>query len=108
MSPSTKQIARHRVQILFEQAVQVHKSDPELARRYVATARKVAMAARYRLPLEYKRMVCKKCNLLLVPGYSCRVRIKPQRETHVVVTCLGCGGLKRFPLQLKRSENKIE
>ncbi|MCW4005068.1 MAG: hypothetical protein NWF04_00505 [Candidatus Bathyarchaeota archaeon] len=108
MGPNTKYIARRRVQVLLEQAVTVHKENPELARRYVSGARKVAMAARLRLPPDYKRMICKKCNLLLVPGYSCRVRIKPRREPHVVVTCLGCGGLKRFPLKPKRSENKDE
>ena len=100
MNSTAKQIARERIQILFQQALRTYKTDPRLAQSYVGTARKIAMAARTRLPAAYSRRICKKCNTLLVPGESSRVRIKPTRETHLVVTCLKCGSRKRIPLRL--------
>jgi ribonuclease P protein subunit RPR2 len=106
MNIAAKQIARRRVTILFQQATNTYKTNPELAKTYLATARKIAMAARMRLPVAYKRRLCKKCNSLLVPGVSSRVRIKPTREPHVVVTCLVCGDISRFPLRNKNKEKK--
>lgn len=108
MDSAAKQIARQRVQILFQQATCVNKSNPELAQRYVASARKIAMAARIRLPAHYKRQICKNCNALLVPGRNSRVRIKPRRETHVVVTCLSCGAQTRYPTKTKKEKMKLE
>ncbi|MCW4018879.1 MAG: ribonuclease P protein component 4 [Candidatus Bathyarchaeota archaeon] len=104
MNYTAKQIAKKRIQILLQQATQVHKTNPALARSYVWSARKIAMAVRIRLPSEYKRQICKKCNTLLVPGESSRVRVRPQREPHVVVTCLHCGNQTRIPLKLKNKE----
>jgi ribonuclease P protein subunit RPR2 len=108
MNSTAKQIARQRVQALFQQATRINKANPQLAQRYIATARKIAMAARMRLPASFKRQICKNCNALLVPGYSCRVRVKPRRETHVVVTCLSCGSQTRFPVKAKKEKMKLE
>jgi ribonuclease P protein subunit RPR2 len=99
MNSATKQIARQRFQILFQQAKLVNKTNPQLAQRYITVARKIAMSARMRFPVVYRRQICKECNALLVPGESCRVRIKPRREPHVVVTCLNCGNQTRIPIK---------
>jgi ribonuclease P protein subunit RPR2 len=107
MNSTAKQIAKQRVQILFHQAKLTYKTNPQLAQRYIATARKIAMAAQMRLPARYKRQICKNCYALLVPGESSRVRIKPRREPHVVITCLKCGHQTRIPLRVKKKE-KIE
>lgn len=64
------------------------------------------MAAKIRLPVMYRRQICKKCNSLLVVGDNCRVRIKQRREPHVVVTCLNCGSQTRIPIRKKKGENK--
>src|ERR1700690_2375300 len=97
-----KLIARQRIQILFEQAKKVSRADPKLASQYVLSARKIAMAARIRMPLEFRRETCKECNALFVHGVNCRVRIKQKREPHVVVTCLNCGNQTRIPLKEKQ------
>jgi len=102
---NVKQIAQQRIQILFEQAKKVRKSDPKLAAQYVSSARKIAMAAKTRLPIEFRRETCKECNSLFVQGINCRVRIKQKREPHVVVTCLNCGNQTRMLLK-KKMENK--
>ena len=104
MNSTAKQIARQRVQVLFQQATRTYKANPQLTQSYICIARKIAMAARMRLPTAYKRRICKNCNTLLVPGESSRVRIKPTREPHIVVTCLRCGVQTRFPIKVKNKE----
>jgi len=108
MDSTTKQIAKHRIQILFQQAEEARRENPQLASRYVEVARKIAMAAKIRLPTYYKRRICRNCNALLVPGGNCRVRVKQRREPHLVVTCLACGHQARMLLRKKKGGNKVE
>ena len=103
-----KQIARQRIQILFDQGKKIYKTDPQLAAQYIKSARRIAMAARIRLPLEFRRQTCKNCNTLLVQSVNCRVRIKQKREPHVVVTCLNCGNQTRILLSKKKEQKKLE
>ena len=105
---NVKQIARQRIQILFEQAKKVGRSNPKLAMQYVLSARKIAMAAKVRMPIEFRRETCKECNSLFVQGVNCRVRIKQKREPHVVVTCLNCGNQTRIPLKEKQEYKELE
>lgn len=106
MKSNAKQIARQRIKILFEQAKKVYPDNPQLSSRYIATARKIAMAAKIPLPTMYKRQICKKCNTLLVQGDNCRVRIRQKREPHMVITCLTCEHKTRIPLKKKKEENQ--
>jgi len=106
MKSNTKQIAKQRLQILFNQAKKVYSHNPQLSSRYITTARKIAMAAKISLPTEIKRQICKKCNTLLVQGDNCRVRIRQKREPHVVITCLNCGSKTRIPLKKKLGEKQ--
>ena len=105
---SIKQIARRRIEVLFEQAKQIAKSNPKLASDYVGSARRIAMAARIRLPVEFKRQTCRKCNALFVHSVNCRVRVKQKREPHVVITCLTCGNQTRMMLRKKKETIKVE
>jgi len=108
MNFTTKQIAEQRIWVLFQQAESVYRANPQLSSRYIETARKIAMAARIRLPMKHRRRICKNCNTLLVPGDNCRVRIKQKREPHVVTTCLNCGAQTRILLRKKKEQNKLE
>jgi len=65
------------------------------------------MAAKVRLPVEFRRGTCKDCNALFVHGVNCRVRVKQKREPHVVVTCLNCGKQTRYRLN-KKVEKSVE
>ena len=105
---SVKQIARQRIQTLFDEAKNVSKSDPKLAMQYVRSARRIAMAARIRVPVDFRRQTCKNCNALLVQGYNCRVRVKQKREPHVVITCLNCGNQTRILLRKKKEQKELE
>ena len=108
MKSASKQIAQQRIQILFQQAKKVYRANPQLSSRYIEHARKIAMAAKIRLPTVYRRQICKNCNMLLVPGDNCRVRIKQKRESHVVVTCLNCGYRTRILLRKKKEKQRLE
>jgi ribonuclease P protein subunit RPR2 len=108
MKSAAKQIARQRIQVLFQQAKKVYPDNPQLSSRYVETARKIAMAAKIRLPTVYRRQICKNCHMLLVQGANCRVRIKQKREPHVVVTCLNCGYQTRMLLRKKKEKQRLE
>ena len=101
-------MAKQRINILFEQANQVYKANPELSSRYLVMARKIAMAAKIRLPIDFRRRTCKNCNSLLMHGENCRVRVRQKREPHVVITCLKCGWQTRIPLRQKKEKKEIE
>lgn len=104
---SVKEIAYQRIEILFSQAKVVAKANSKLASDYVGSARRIAMAAKVRLPVEFRRGTCKECNALFMHGVNCRVRIKQKREPHVVVTCLNCGKQTRYMLK-KKVQKSIE
>jgi len=106
MDTATKRIAMQRVQTLFRLAKETFHEDPSLAQRYVDMARKIAMAAKVRLPKEYRRQVCRYCKGFILPGVNCRVRIKQRREPHLVITCLNCGKQMRIPLRKRKERSK--
>jgi len=96
---SEKEIARERVEHLFELAKEVFSQNPVLAKRYVFLARKIGMRYKVRIPLQYRRLICRHCKSFILPGVNCRVRIKQRREPHVVITCLECDGKMRVLLK---------
>jgi ribonuclease P protein subunit RPR2 len=106
LNVDTRQIARRRIHTLFDLAREIIHDDPGLAQHYVDTARKIAMATRVRIPDEYRRQVCKHCKGFMVPGVTCRVRLKQKRQPHVVITCLRCGGQTRIPLAKRKQQVK--
>ena len=87
-------IARERIVYLFELARAELSNDPAKSERYVSLARKMGMRNRVSIPSELKRDLCRNCGSLLVPGKNSRIRLK---DGCVVVTCLVCGGIKRYP-----------
>ncbi|MCJ7506864.1 ribonuclease P [Candidatus Bathyarchaeota archaeon] len=99
---SFAQIAEERIELLYRFAREVFGTHPSLAKRYVEIARRIGMRCRVRIPRELKRFTCKGCGSLLVPGTNCRVRIKPDRGTILIMTCLSCGKLKRYPMARER------
>jgi ribonuclease P protein subunit RPR2 len=92
-----RHIAEERVDLLLRLAKDAVRSDPSLSKRYVELAQRIAMRSGVRLGPERKQFICKNCKSLLVPGVNCRVRVRAEHGTHVVVTCLECGSTKRYP-----------
>jgi ribonuclease P protein subunit RPR2 len=102
---NVRSIARQRVQTLFSLAEESLEEDPVLAQQYVDTARRIAMAAKIRLPRQHRRQICRHCKRFILPGVNCRVRIKQLREPHIVTTCLNCG--KQMRIRLSKKDGKL-
>lgn len=92
-----REIARERMEILFNLAKATFKIDSTLSKRYIQLMKKVGMKAKVRIPKEWKLFICKGCGSLLVPGKNCRVRVRSEGGTRSVIACLDCGALKRIP-----------
>jgi len=90
-------LAEERIDLLYKFAREAFGEDPPLANRYVEIARRIGMRCEVRIPRELKQFTCKGCRGLLVPGANCRVRIRSDKGTTVVMTCLKCGRVKRYP-----------
>jgi ribonuclease P protein subunit RPR2 len=106
MDPSTKRIAIQRIHVLFSLAKETFHENPSLAQCYVDIARRIAMAARVRLPKEYRRQICRHCKSFILSGVNCRVRVRQRREPHVVITCLNCGKQTRLPMKKKEEKSR--
>jgi len=96
-----RRVALERIHILFGRAREVFGCQPVFAQRYVDLARRVGMRYKVRIPSEFRMMVCRHCKGFILPGRNCTVRIRPEREPHVVITCLRCGGRMRIPFKRK-------
>ena len=94
-------IALERIRILFHRAQDVCNLEPELSQHYVELARKLSMRYKVTMPIELRRMICRQCKRFILPGKTCRIRIRQKREPHVVITCLICGEHMRVPLRKK-------
>jgi ribonuclease P protein subunit RPR2 len=103
----TKQTALNRIHVLFRLARETIHENPELAQRYVDIARRISMTTKVRLPVEFRRQVCRHCKGFVLPGANCRVRIQRRPEPHLVVTCLLCGESARFPLKSRRKAKHV-
>ncbi|MFW9910930.1 MAG: ribonuclease P [Candidatus Thorarchaeota archaeon] len=91
-----KRLARARIEILWEQASEIARTDREGARRRMQIAARVAQRARIKVPKDVKRRVCRQCGIVLIPGESCRVRMRNNRAKHLTVTCTACGNITRY------------
>jgi ribonuclease P protein subunit RPR2 len=87
-----KKQALDEIDALFKQAKEAFYEQPELADRYAQKARRMSMKYKAKLPLKYKRSICKICHCYLVPGKNLRVRT---HNGHLVYSCLKCRGFLR-------------
>ncbi len=106
MNTKNKKLVNERINKLFQLAKDTVREDEKLAQRYVTLARRLSMASRVRIPCKFRQQVCRVCKKFILPGVSCRVRIRQHREPHLVVTCGYCGHHMRFPLKPKKKEEK--
>jgi len=93
-----KDIARKRIEKLFKLANENFNDHPERSHRYIQLARKIAMKFNIRLSQEHKKHVCKKCYKYIVYGKNSRVR---KNKKGIVITCLECGHVMRYPYERK-------
>jgi ribonuclease P protein subunit RPR2 len=91
-----KRLARARIKLLWKQASEITKTDPEGAQQRMQVAFRVAQKVRIKVPQDIKRKICRRCGIVLVPGENCRVRIRNNRSKHLTVTCIACGNITRY------------
>ena len=96
------EIATERIQILLAHAKNVAIKDETLSRRYVSLARKISQRTKVKIPRESKKYLCKECGIAPVPGQNAKVRLHAHR-TGIVITCLSCGALKRYPVTPRKA-----
>lgn len=85
------------------------------SRRLLAHLRAVSLKGQVRLSPKMKHSICKRCDLLLVPGSSATLVMenksrggkKPWADV-LVITCMSCGTPKQFPVGAKRQSRKAE
>ena len=94
-------IAKERMNILFELAKKEMEKNPERSRRYIQLMRKIGLRYNVRIPREIKRKFCKKCNSLLIPGKTARIRTSRKTKT-VNIKCLVCNTIYRYPMRRKK------
>lgn len=87
---SVKAAALKQINQLFDQA----KKNPDMGKRYVILARKIAMKFNIKLPKELKSKYCHHCYSYLTPKNS-KIRIKKTMKT---VRCLECNHYNRIKI----------
>ncbi|AAY79463.1 ribonuclease P protein component 4 [Sulfolobus acidocaldarius] len=89
---------------LIEMAIDMTKNrEYQLAREYTKLAITYSRKFRFKIPIEYKRSICRKCYVPLVIGLTERRRIK---NKVVIRTCLLCGWVRRYELKRDSKEGK--
>lgn len=91
-----KEIARERIRILFQQAEEIFPKNKQLANRYVALARTIAMKIKVKIPKELKKNACSHCYSYLRPGANAQIRT---RNGKVIISCLECKKFMRIPIR---------
>ncbi len=99
-------IAKERIEKLFRLASDCYGEDPDLANRYVELARKIGMKCQVRIPKRFKMFFCKECNSFLVSGVNSRIRTRRDGKGKVIITCLKCGTIKRYPMSREKIQRK--
>ena len=84
-----KEIAAERMSILYKLAVKRAAGDPELAKNYVKTLRRIGAHYKVRMPGGMKAMICADCNMVLIPGLTASVRLASSKG-YAVYTCNSC------------------
>ena len=87
--------------------------DFALSRQLLAHLRAVSLRSQIKLPPAVKHTMCKRCNVVLIPGSTFTSYIenkssggkKPWADV-LVTTCTACGTSKRFPVGAKRQVRK--
>ena len=88
-----------------------------VSRQLLVHAQAISLKGQIRLAPEIKHSICKRCDLLLKPGFTAKTTIQNRSRGRKkswadvqVIGCKACGTAKRFPVgqarQLKRNERR--
>lgn len=85
----SKSQANQEITEILERAIKINKSNkskPELAKKLIKKAKRIAMHYHIKIPEEYKSKFCKKCFTIFNTSNS-KIRIKKGFQ---VIKCLNC------------------
>lgn len=83
-----------KINELFIKAKEESKTNPSMAKKHVALARKIAKRENFSLK-KYRRHFCHKCNNYFIPGKNCIVRISKGKKS---IKCLECNNFMRIKI----------
>lgn len=86
--------ARQRVDILLANSVNYAHRDIVIASRQAEIARRICLKYNLRLPYDQRRLFCRGCKQLILPGINSRVRIHNHPKS-LSTTCMRCGHISR-------------
>ncbi|MCJ7479390.1 MAG: ribonuclease P [Candidatus Nanohaloarchaeota archaeon QJJ-7] len=89
-----EEIARERIELLFEQAEEAFPDRKDRADRYVEIARNIAMTFNLSVPEDHRSDFCSNCYSYVKPGQNARLRVEGGVKK---VTCEECGETERQP-----------
>ena len=89
MKNSKKEIAKKRIEILFNNAISNAKNNPKLAQRQAEIAKKISMKFKIQMPFEVQSSFCKKCKKFISPGIKSKIRVGSKPKS-IRITCLYC------------------
>lgn len=93
-NPEKRELVKHRIELLFNEAKEIFKKDKAKANSLVKKARGLSMKYKVRIPTKLKRQFCKHCYSFLMPSVNARIRTK---DGKVVIYCLDCKKFTRIP-----------
>jgi ribonuclease P protein subunit RPR2 len=89
-SKLVQEIAKERINLLFNLAKEEYAADPVLSRRYIRIMREISRHYLVKLPREVRNGFCKKCNSVLLQGISASTRLVSSGK-YAATRCLVCG-----------------
>ncbi|ALU11705.1 RNAse P, Rpr2/Rpp21 subunit [Ignicoccus islandicus DSM 13165] len=94
-----RQVAREAFFELIEiSRKEVRSGNWERASQLGELAFKVARKGKVRVPIETKRAFCRRCHIPLIPGITARIRLRRKGRLTIVLSCLNCGYVRRYPV----------
>ncbi len=87
-------IANNRIKILFDTAL-LNAEDLDYSAHCISEMRKISSHHRIKLDKIMKESFCRKCNNLLLPGKTAKVRVL-KKGNEIVYKCTICGTEKHI------------
>ncbi len=89
-SRNTSRIATERIERLFALAEKAAKrGDKKLSSRYMKIAKEISNHYRIGMPQRLKKLVCKRCGEIQIPGLNAKVTIASSK--HCIIYKCKCG-----------------
>jgi ribonuclease P protein subunit RPR2 len=87
-------IAKERMDILFNLAMKEFSTNSSRSNRYVELARNISKKYNTKIPLKWNRSYCKTCYKFLYPGKNCTIRLV---SNEVRIKCHECNKTMKIP-----------